>query len=146
MKAVNKGFTLIELMIVVAIIGILAAIALPAYQKYTARAKFSEVVTASSGVKQQVELCIFDKGTADGCNSGQSGPGYNIQDAAKYKTKYVNDIAVENGIITATAANTDGLGSATFTLTPTVKGDATGANEGAGQIDWAKECSNKDLC
>jgi len=54
MKQIQKGFTLIELMIVVAIIGILAAVALPAYQDYTVRARLSEVVLAASGMKTQV--------------------------------------------------------------------------------------------
>nr|WP_278986781.1 prepilin-type N-terminal cleavage/methylation domain-containing protein [Plesiomonas shigelloides] len=143
MKAVNKGFTLIELMIVVAIVAILAAIALPAYQKYTARAKFSEVVAATNGVKQQVELCIFDKGASaiSACVSGANGPGYNIQSAANYKTKYIATIAVANGVITATAEASDGLDGATFILTP----DTDGA---AGQIDWTTSgtCTSKDLC
>lgn len=145
MKAVNKGFTLIELMIVVAIVAILAAIALPAYQKYTARAKFSEVVTATNGVKQQVELCIFDKGALTGCTSGAVtgvGPGYNIRTKTDYATKYIESIEVTNGVITAKAIQGQGLNGAEFKLTPEPKG--------AGQIEWtfdtSSSCKTNDLC
>ncbi|MFL1915597.1 MAG: pilin [Plesiomonas shigelloides] len=142
MKAVNKGFTLIELMIVVAIVAILAAIALPAYQKYTARAKFSEVVTATNGVKQQVELCIFDKGALADCDSTVSGPGYNIRTATDYATKYIATITVLDGKITAAAKNTDGLGGYNFIIAPEIKT--------AGQIDWVFDttstCKANDLC
>ena len=61
----QKGFTLIELMIVIAIVGILAAVALPAYNDYTNRAKFSEVISATNGVKAAVETCAALEG-ADG--------------------------------------------------------------------------------
>jgi type IV pilus assembly protein PilA len=67
MKKQQSGFTLIELMIVVAIIGILAAVALPAYQDYTKRAKFSEVVIGTSGIKTAVEICAQDLNTVTGC-------------------------------------------------------------------------------
>ncbi|AVQ88714.1 pilus assembly protein TapA [Plesiomonas shigelloides] len=146
MKAVNKGFTLIELMIVVAIVAILAAIALPAYQKYTARAKFSEVITATNGIKQQAELCFFDKGDLTSCATtlaaGKSGPGYNIMKGNDYATKYVASIIVDDsGAITATAKNVEGLDSATFIITPT----QTVEN---GPITWTAsgDCTAKNLC
>ncbi|MHC8469657.1 pilin [Plesiomonas shigelloides] len=146
MKAVNKGFTLIELMIVVAIVAILAAIALPAYQKYTARAKFSEVVTATNGIKQQAELCFFDQGNLTSCATtdaaGKTGPGYTIMKGTDYGTKYVEKITVDNtGAITATAKNIEGLGGATFVITPSQPITD-------GPITWtaAGTCKSANLC
>ena len=81
-KTMQKGFTLIELMIVVAIIGILAAVALPAYQSYTLKAKFTEVVLATSNLKKQVELCAQNLGAVTACDGNTNGINENISAAS----------------------------------------------------------------
>ena len=141
-------------MIVIAIIGILAAIALPAYAKYMARARYTEVVQAVDGVKKQVELCIFDltptfkansQIKVSKCANGKGGNGWHIQTNTNYKTKYVSKIDVKSGSITATAVTQNNLGGHTFKLDPWFTAADTGA------IDWKRDDNNSsciaaDLC
>lgn len=133
----NQGFTLIELMIVVAIIGILAAVALPAYQTYTAKSKFSEIVNATAAIKTAVELCALDKNTVTGCTDLATGPGYSITALAAYGN--VASVTTTNGVITATAVSTNGLGGQTYILT---------AAFASGQTTWAKSgtCVAANYC
>lgn len=116
MKKVQQGFTLIELMIVVAIIGILAAIAIPNYQQYTKKAKFTEVIQATAPVKTAVEICANDQGALTNCTAGSNGIPADIAAA----TGKLASLTTAAGVITATAISTGGLSGETVILTPTL--------------------------
>jgi type IV pilus assembly protein PilA len=124
MKAqMQKGFTLIELMIVVAIIGILAAIALPAYQDYMGRSQMTEAMTLASGAKTSVAEFYSNKGEFP---IGNESAGL----AASITGKYVDTVEVDGGVITATI-KTDGvaagLAGLQLVLSPTTS---------AGSVTW----------
>ncbi|HEZ5976517.1 TPA: pilin [Neisseria meningitidis] len=101
MNTLQKGFTLIELMIVIAIVGILAAVALPAYQDYTARAQVSEAILLAEGQKSAVTEYYLNHGIWPGGNSSAG-----VATSSKIKGKYVQKVEVNNGVVTATMLST----------------------------------------
>ncbi|HGH6155667.1 TPA: pilin [Neisseria meningitidis] len=101
MNTLQKGFTLIELMIVIAIVGILAAVALPAYQDYTARAQVSEAILLAEGQKSAVTEYYLNHGIWPSDNSAAG-----VASSANIKGKYVQSVEVKNGVVTATMLST----------------------------------------
>ncbi|HEZ5609229.1 TPA: pilin [Neisseria meningitidis] len=97
MNTLQKGFTLIELMIVIAIVGILAAVALPAYQDYTARAQVSEAILLAEGQKSAVTEYYLNHGEWPSDNSAAG-----VASSSTIKGKYVKEVTVANGVVTAT--------------------------------------------
>ena len=133
----QKGFTLIELMIVVAIIGILAAIALPAYQTYTQKSKFSEVVMSTTAFKTAFEVSAqtgeFDNPSSiSDADAGQKG-----LPPAPAAAGRVASVTIVDGVITATG--TAEVGGYTYILTP---------NGVSAPIQWTKSgtCVAAGVC
>ena len=131
MKQTQKGFTLIELMIVVAIIGILAAVAIPAYSNYTKKAKFTEVTQATQAMKSAVEACQADTNDLLLCANGTNGvpavigtytAGVGVAgNTAAVLGKYVSQVSVvvvdsTHANILAKASNTNGMSGETYQL------------------------------
>ena len=138
----QAGFTLIELMIVVAIIGILAAIAVPQYQQYTKKARFTEVTQSTQTRKLEVEACIQKIAVAAGVGAPGCTGGTNdiAADVAKGFSNVVDGIAVLDGVITVTPVAANGIKATdTLIMTPTVS---------ANSITWANTggCVANKLC
>jgi type IV pilus assembly protein PilA len=136
-KTAQKGFTLIELMIVIAIIGILAAIALPAYQDYTVRAKVSEGAIAASAMKIGVTEMFADNGVAGLATYS----AVVLADQLNLVTDKITAIAVNAGTgeITVTLAGIAQLGgaaTAVLAYTPEIAGLAIADNNSTGSISW----------
>ena len=141
-RAAQKGFTLIELMIVVAIIGILAAVALPAYQDYTVRAKLSEAVIAGSAAKGLMSEAFQTDGIT---GLTAAATAFNATLQAEKQSKYVDNITIVAATpwtitvaVAATAGNgiPTGLNGNTFTFSPNVAKVVPVATS-VGAVDWA---------
>lgn len=128
----TSGFTLIELMIVIAIIAILATIAFPAYQNYTRKAAISELLQLSSPYKMDVEMCLYST-ESNNCTAGSYGIRENL--AATNSTKYVQTIEVNAGVITVTGKGS--LSNYSYTMTPDT------SNQSA--VTWTVACQGSDL-
>ena len=118
-KHVQAGFTLLELMITVAIVGILAAIAIPSYMSYVQKARFSEIVTAASQLKPAVASCAQINGSLADCQNGRNG----IPDAITNTGNVASLTVTGDGVITGTSRNL--ANNYTYVLIPTLESNGT---------------------
>ena len=135
----QSGFTLIELMIVIAIIGILASVALPAYTKYTKKAKFSEVVLAGSNIKSAVDVCFQTRGeyTLANCNT-LTKVGLVATDLNK--GPYVDNAIIAGATVITVTGDATAVDGEDYELTPTKTGNTLSWD------DASSSCIAAGLC
>ena len=133
----QKGFTLIELMIVVAIIGILAAVALPAYQNYTNKASFTNVVSASQTMKTAIEICYQTTGTLSDCYTSASNTGIATAKTSTEGNDWVESAAFTAAGLVITAASAAPVPTALQGLIYDMNADSS-----SGAIEWSLDTTN----
>lgn len=131
LQTLKKGFTLIELMIVIAIIAILATITIPSYQNYTKKAAVSELLQASAPYKADVELCVYSTNETTSCTGGKNGIAADIKTAKGY----VASVITQSGGITVKGNGT--LANMEYILQ--AKGNAAAAG-----VTWTTTCKGTD--
>lgn len=132
----SKGFSLIELMVVLTILGILTAIAVPTYHSYIKRARYAEIINALAPYKTGVSLCYESDSELKNCNSGDNGIPQEIGNENNENLPLIKSITVSKGIIKATPKTTQGFSAKdTYILTPIITAQALVWKSSGGAVE-----------